>query len=1105
MIMNKKKTNRLLPAGSLVLAVLIVLSSLCLSSCSSEGSTDGTTVVPTEGTTEAPINAIYYTGFEETDSEKFTVGDFGIDPTAAAASGKYGSWSLVAPFDGEHGSIQIKEFNGNQVLALSNSGEQGEYENTIQLRRDGLENMDEMWLSYAVTFSSKTLSAFLPAPCGSNWATCFGNNAGTWAWSPKEGKWRDLDYADFSGIPMEAMKWFTIEVHYAKGDNKATVEVYIDGQLTKADTYASFNEQVSGLMLTLNNQGEGDCEMLLDNITVSEKRLTNFPMPATMNALVEVTDLIINAAELTAVDGKADTYTMVVGELSAAVAEITPANADYQTAFWTSTDSSIATVYPDGRILAVSPGTAVITAASAEPGSTFCDQITVVVTEESVMKTMQVTSVEQLQSALAEVATINANGGMTGDIEILLADGYYYLTETLKLGVECSGTNGYTVKIKAAENATPILSGATVITGTWTKVDGTNYYAIQVPKDVDSRQMFVNNVRATRARGEGDLEYGQTIYDADGRNIGFTTTCTKLASYRYPQDLELVFLEIWTQPRCGVTQLIDNQDGTVSLIMDQPGWSGIGSPGARSITNRGLTSVTKENPWWYENALELLDEPGEWYLDTHSSEAYNTLYYMPRPWENLETAYVTMPTFDNATDIEGADGALVEISGTFSDAAHNEVETQIKNIRFDGITFADTTWMRPSTGNGVSDAQNNHIREHGDILAPGAVMVQAADSIWFTNCTFTRLGINGLQMIDGVQNSMIIGNHFYDISSNAINIGEPYTTAETAYAQGLNMMRNDDILNNFIHNIGADYGSSAAISVGFAADMDMNHNEIFDIPYSGYHIGYGWDSVFRNNTKNMYLEYNFIHDIMDQGIHDGGAIYTNGRTSGEGFNYIRRNYIRNQKDLSSVLYADAGTTWIKYIENVVDLSETPNWRDRSAQWASAYAVGEHVHYLNNFATTDSHLLPLGGYDEEDDVIIEIPILSGTASWTDPIALKVIAHAGLDSGYSDLRNGQIERFDVLTDGLVYRGLAKKLEVGGKFQISFTVSAIRSGQIVTDGLSYSYHYASDDPAIAEVDANGEVVAKSVGSTTIRVWVVSNNIAEMEEITVEVTQAS
>ena len=121
-----------------------------------------------------------------------------------------------------------------------------------------------------------------------------------------------------------------------------------------------------------------------------------------------------------------------------------------------------------------------------------------------------------------------------------------------------------------------------------------------------------------------------------------------------------------------------------------------------------------------------------------------------------------------------------------------------------------------------------------------------------------------------------------------------------------------------------DYGSSAAISVGFAADVDMTHNEIFDIPYSAWHIGYGWNNIFPCNTKNMLLEYNFVHDYMGDGIYDGGGIYVLGNTSGDGYNIARYNYCRNQMNLSGALYADQGTTWFRFQENVVDLSETDN-------------------------------------------------------------------------------------------------------------------------------------------------------------------------------------
>ena len=1091
MAMNKKKRGWFFPAGTLLLALLMVFGVACLPGCAPEDAPETGTTAGTEPVPEEVNDFIYATGFEETDSEKFTVGDFGLDPSAATASTKYADWSLVAPYDGEHGSVQIKKLNDNQVLSLSNSGKKEEFNNSIRLRRDGFENLDEVWVSYKAAFSSRSVAASFPAPGGAAWATCFGVNSTGWVCAKTEGKWRGLTYADMSGVPVEAMKWYTVEVHYAKGESTATVEVYIDGQLTRAAACDAFNGQITGLLLEISALGIGECELFVDNLTVSAQRLDSIREPASLIEIEEVTDVTITKVDMTAADGKADTYTMAVGMQGVVAAEVAPANADYQTIRWTSGDPRVATVNSSGKVLALSPGTTVITAASAEPGSTVCDTITVVVAEPAVMKTIPVASVEELKAALAEVASINAADGMTGNIEIVLAGGNYYLTETLKLGVEHSGNNGYHVIIKAAENAEPVLSGASVVTGSWTK-EAAGYYSIQVSKDFNSRQLFVNNARAIRARSEDGLAGCKFITDAAGKSIGITGQYPELASYRYPEDLELVFLQEWTQPRAGVDHIVDNGDGTVDLIMDQPGWG--------YVTNKGGTSVGNKGPAWYENALELLDEPGEWYLDTHTGEEYNILYYMPRPWEDLATAYVTMPTLDNSVDIEGADGALVAVSGTFADDKHNEVTAQVMNIHFEGITFADTTWMRPSAGYGVSDAQNNHIREHGDVLAPGAVVVEAADSIWFTGCTFTRLGINALQMINGVQNSLIIGNHFYDISGSAINIGEPDTEAANANAQGLNAMVNNDVLNNYIHNIGVDYGSSAAISVGFAADVDMTHNEIFDIPYSAWHIGYGWNNIFPCNTKNMLLEYNFIHDIMGKGIYDGGAVYTIGNTSGEGYNYVQRNYFRNQMNSFGVLYADQGTTWFKFVENVIDLSESPAWHSGTPKWNHVNKAGGHVHYINNFSTTSSPT-ETSTTSTDEGISIEIPKVSMDAGWTDPIALDVVANAGLESAYRDLRKGQVERLEVQVDGAVYDGVEKELKVGASAQLSFTASAIRGGKIVTEGLDYKYYYASQDPAVAEVDENGLVVAKSVGNTTIRVWIVSNNMVKMEKIAVEV----
>ena len=811
----------------------------------------------------------------------------------------------------------------------------------------------------------------------------------------------------------------------------------------------------------------------------------------------EVTSVTVTDVDLPAVEGAEDTYTLVVGDHGFATAVAAPETADYKTIMWSSSNPAVATVDSYGEILALSPGTAVIKAAS-QRNAEVCDTFTVVVTEPGVAKTIRVASVAELKAAMAEIAAINAGEGMTGNIEIVMAGGYYYLSETLKFGPEHGGSNGYSVIIKAAEGETPIFSGASVVTGTWTKEEA-GYYSIQVSKDFNSRQLYVNNVRAVRARSEGGLTNSKFIYDDSAINVGYVCDDIDLASFKYAQDLELVFKEQWTQPRAGVNYIVDNGDGTVNLIMDQPGWSGVGNPGAQSVTNKGGTSVGNSGPVWYENALELLDASGEWYLDTHTSDEYNILYYMPRPWENLATAVVTMPTLDNSVDIDGADGALVEISGTFTDASHNYVSTQVMNIHFEGITFADTTWMRPSTGYGVSDAQNNHIRENGDKMAPAAVLVEAANAIWFTDCTFTRLGINGLQMINGVQNSLIIGNHFFDISGNAINIGEPETGTANAYAQGLNVMKNNDILNNFIHNIGVDYGSSAAISVGFASDMDMNHNEIFDTPYSGWHIGYGWNNRFPNNNKYMLLEYNFVHDFMDQGIYDGGAFYILGNTSGESYNYIQHNYIRKQMNAHGALYPDQGTTWFKFIENVIDLSEVDSWVSGAPKWSHTNMATLHLHFIDNFSTTDYKTFSNEINFETDDIVYGDLHISADASWTDPAALDVIENAGLQPAYYALRNGQVERFEFTVNGAEHDGDAMVLNQGESFQLGYVASAIRKGEIVTSGLNYNAYYESQNPAVAEVDENGKVVAKGSGITKVRVWVLSNGIVDMAEVEV------
>ncbi len=70
----------------------------------------------------------------------------------------------------------------------------------------------------------------------------------------------------------------------------------------------------------------------------------------------------------------------------------------------------------------------------------------------------------------AQTAVRSKNDNMKEDINVILSGGVYNLDEPLEFMAEDSGTNRFSVNYKAAEGATPIISGGKTVTG-WTVHD----------------------------------------------------------------------------------------------------------------------------------------------------------------------------------------------------------------------------------------------------------------------------------------------------------------------------------------------------------------------------------------------------------------------------------------------------------------------------------------------------------------------------------------------------------------------------------------------------------------------------------------------------------
>ncbi|MDF2922261.1 MAG: hypothetical protein K0R57_1175 [Paenibacillaceae bacterium] len=741
-----------------------------------------------------------------------------------------------------------------------------------------------------------------------------------------------------------------------------------------------------------------------------------------------------------------------VGSIEYLSTTVLPLETANKNVVWSSSNPAIAEVQ-DGEVVGLAAGTAVITA-SAQANSAVFATAAVEVLPRLVQHEFYVSPLGNDNNpgtelmpfhtlAKAQEAVRGLNNAMTGDIIVYLREGTYPLQSTWTLNEEDSGSNGYQVRWSAYPGEHPVISGGRKITG-WTLHDPVNrIYKANVGMDFATRQLFIDGVRATRARSEAGLT------NAVKTATGYTSSDVQLAGFVRPQDLEFVYMEQWTHPRSGVAAITLDGNGQAVFAMEEPGWT--------AVNNKGGTSATY--PVYYENAYELLDEDGEWYWNEGTGE----VFYKPRIWEDLQNADVMAPVVEELVNIKGSSAA-----------------DQVSRIMFTGLTFADTTWMRPSTNAGHSDAQNNHLRYPGtnDTLPLAAVTVEHAQAVNFERNVFTRLGVTGLKLVNGVQNSMIRGNTFYDISGSAINVGDPYISAANANpTDPLMQMRNNDVLSNYIHDIGVDYMSAAAISAGFPLNMDISHNEIFNIPYSGLHIGYGWATRFPNVLRNMKVENNFIHDLMGKGIYDGGAIYTLGNSGGseEQYNLIAENYIRNQMNDYGALYTDEGSTFWKLDRNVIDLTEAPFWRSGANRWGHGN-TNQDIIFANTYTTTDRKTsnTPLGNVTEINTRVYP------DAVWPEEAA-DIIVRSGLTEEYRDVRNGHAERIIVPSELVLQSGHSGRLGI----------TAADGKDQPVDASSLRVYYKMEDPAIATVDASGTITGQSAGVTELHLYVLDGTL--------------
>ncbi len=465
--------------------------------------------------------------------------------------------------------------------------------------------------------------------------------------------------------------------------------------------------------------------------------------------------------------------------------------------------------------------------------------------------------------------------GVSG-IVVWLHGGRYVLAAPLELGEEDSGSAGEPARFEAWPGdpaGIPILSGGTKISGWKLDDPGKGLWRASVPAGLNTRQLFVNGVRAVRARGMEGAGFTETP-------TGYTGAAG-MAGWHNLSDIEMVHLNYWKSFRCPIASIQGND-----ITMAQPCWS-------CAQFHQGFDMGV---PSWVENAFELLDTAGEWYLDRSES----ALYYLPRPGENLSTADVVVPLLER----------LVHISGGGGKAHH---------IRLRGIGFAHTTWLRPGTPDGYAALQAGYFLTAPSWGAldriPGAVVVENADDVEILDSTFTRLGTTGIEARQACHRMRVEGNRFEDLSGGAVYVG---TVDLSKLPDDASACVDTVVRNNQVAYTGVEFHDNVGLFAGYTVRTLFEHNRLHHLPYSAMSVGWGWSTNPTLARENK-VRANQVSFPMRR-LADGGCIYTLSRQPDS---RIEANWFHGQVHDFGAVYLDQGTMGYTVFDNVV--ASAPYW------------------------------------------------------------------------------------------------------------------------------------------------------------------------------------
>ncbi len=394
-------------------------------------------------------------------------------------------------------------------------------------------------------------------------------------------------------------------------------------------------------------------------------------------------------------------------------------------------------------------------------------------------------------------------------VTVHVADGIYYLPETLAFSPEDSGSEKFPITYQAVHEGKAVISGGACLSLKW-QVQADGQYVAETPAGLAIDQLFIDGVRQRMARYPN-----------------FDATKTTAAYQGYAADaFSKERAARWKDPVGGFIH-----------AMHVGRWGGY----HYRITGKDAQgNVTYEGGWqnnrqmgmhaefrMVENIREELDAAGEWFHDAKENE----LYYKPEAAVNLAESVVEVVRLPHLIEFRGSE------------------KSPVRFITLKGFTYRHTarTFM---------ECKEPLLRSDWAIYRGAAILLTGTEHVSLLDSEFDQVGGNAVFFNYYNRSGLVKGCHIHNAGASGVCfVGDSKAVRNPLfeYAQSQDLTKIDrtpgPIGQNFpadcvvddclIHGIGRIERQPAAVQISMAQSITVSDVSIYDCARAGINISEG--------------------------------------------------------------------------------------------------------------------------------------------------------------------------------------------------------------------------------------------------------------------------